>query len=489
MFKSDNVDRWGMFELKLTGSGEGNPYLDVQLQAIFRFKQRTVKVDGFYDGGGTYRIRFMPDRIGEWSYVTISNQAELDGKTGVFTCVAPSKNNHGPVRIKNDVQFVYEDGTPYYPFGTTCYAWTYQDESLQQQTLATLSEAPFNKIRMCVFPKNYSFNSEEPRHFPFAGSLASGFDLTRFNPAFFAELETRMNALLELQIEADLILFHPYDKGRWGFDQLDAKTEELYLSYIIARLGAFRNVWWSLANEYDFMEEKTMPDWDRLLQYVQDNDPYVHLRSIHNGTKMYDHSSIVMYDHVKPWITHCSIQHWDVTLAAIWRGQYKKPIIIDECCYEGNVPQRWGNISGEEMVRRVWDGVSRGAYVSHGETFVHPKDEIWWAKGGRLYGESPKRIAYLRELIEAAPEGCRPLPAIRDVPTIGVQGQYYLQYYGLHQPLYRTIDLPEDGEYKAEVIDTWNMKIISEDQNLSGTCRIKMPGKPNMAIRVVKVDG
>lgn len=482
-----NIDRWGMFELELKGSGDGNPYQDVQLEAIFRFKQRSVAVKGFYDGDGTYRVRFMPDTIGEWSYETVSNDAVLNGATGSFNCIPPKAHNHGPVRIKNDIQFVYEDGTPYYPFGTTCYAWTHQDEALQQETLQTLSESPFNKIRMCVFPKDYSFNSVEPKHFPFAGSKDAGFDLTQFNPSYFAALEKKIDELLELGIEADLILFHPYDKGRWGFDRLDAKTEEFYLSYVIARLGAFRNIWWALANEYDFMKEKTMDDWHRLLQYVQDNDPYVHLRSIHNGTKMYDHSSVVMYNHVEPWVTHCSIQHWDVTLAAIWRDQYKKPIVIDECCYEGNIPQRWGNISGEEMARRVWDGVTRGAYVTHGETFVHPQDEIWWAKGGKLYGESPQRIAYLRELLEAAPAQFRPLLEVRDVPTIGVEGQYYLQYYGLHQPLYRTINLPEDGTYQAEIIDTWNMEIVSVQQNLSGTSTIKMPGKPNIALRVTKV--
>lgn len=483
----EQIERWGMFELELTGLEVGNPYQDVQVQAIFRFQQRTVKVDGFYDGQSIFRVRFMPDAIGEWTYETLSDQVGLNGLAGGFTCVEPGKNNHGPVRIKNDLQFTYEDGTPYSPFGTTCYAWIHQDESMQLQTLKTLSESPFNKIRMCIFPKNYSFNFNEPEHFPFEGSADSGFDLTRFNPAFFVNLETRLNALLELGIEADLILFHPYDKGRWGFDRLDAQTEEFYLRYIIARLGAYRNVWWSLANEYDFMEEKSMADWDRLIRYVQDNDPYTHLRSIHNGTKMYDHASVVMYDHAKPWVTHCSIQHWDVTMAAIWRVQYKKPIVIDECCYEGNIQQRWGNISGEEMTRRVWDGVTRGAYVTHGETFVHPQDEIWWAKGGSLYGESPERIAFLREIIGAAPEEYKPILTIRDVPTIGVPGQYYLSYYGIHQPLYRIIELPEDGEFRAEIIDTWHMKITPIEQTLSGTCQIDMPGKPNIALRIVKV--
>ncbi|MFD2117581.1 DUF5060 domain-containing protein [Paenibacillus yanchengensis] len=481
------IERWGMFELTLLGPSTGNPYKDVNLQAVFRYNGREQTITGFYDGDGIYKIRFMPNVVGEWTYQTISNASELAGQVGSFTCSEPSAGNHGPVQVKNEQQFVYADGTSYFPFGTTCYAWTHQPEALQQQTLRTLQSSPFNKIRMCIFPKNYSFNKEETVLFPFNGSETDGFDWTTFNPQFFALLEERLLELQQMGIEADLILFHPYDKGRWGFDRMDADTDDFYLKYVLARLGAFRNVWWSLANEYDFMKEKTMADWDRLFLIVRENDPYVHLRSIHNGTKMYDHQSIKFYDHTHPWVTHCSIQHWDVTLAAIWRNQFKKPIVIDECCYEGNVPQRWGNVSGQEMVRRVWDGVTRGAFVTHGETYVHPEDEIWWAKGGSLYGESPERINYLRQILAEAPKNYTVMPHIYDVPTIGIEGEYYLQYYGLHQPLYRTIELPEDATFRIEVIDTWGMNVVSNEEGMSGTCRIKVGGVGDRAVRIVKM--
>ncbi len=79
---------------------------------------------------------------------------------------------------------------------------------------------------------------------------------TRFNPAFFRHLEKRVGQLRELGIEADLILFHPYDKGHWGFDRMDAAADDRYLRYVVARLAAYRNVWWSLANEYDFMKDE-----------------------------------------------------------------------------------------------------------------------------------------------------------------------------------------------------------------------------------------
>ena len=38
---------------------------------------------------------------------------------------------------------------------------------------------------------------------------------------------------------------------------------------------------------------------------------------------------------------------------------------------EGNIPQGWGNITGEEMVRRFWEGTVQGGYVGHGDTFLY----------------------------------------------------------------------------------------------------------------------
>lgn len=486
--QSNKIERWNVFELTLSGSSEGNPYKDTQLEAQFQHKQRIVKVDGFYDGNGVYKIRFMPDAIGEWSYSIRSHDTKLNGNAGSFVCIQASEGNHGPVRVRDATRFMYEDGKAYLPFGTTCYAWIHQDEALQEQTLQTLSTSPFNKIRMCLFPKRYSFNESEPDCFPFAGSKKEGFDSTRFNPDYFERLEKRITDLQQLGIEADLILFHPYDKGHWGFDRMDAETDDLYVRYVVARLSAFRNVWWSLANEFDFMREKTIGDWDRLFRIVQESDPYQHLRSIHNGTKMYDPSNLVIYDHAKPWVTHVSMQYWELSPTNAWRNQYRKPIVVDECCYEGNLPQRWGNITGEEMTARFWDGFIRGGYVGHGETFLHSDDVIWWSKGGRLYGESSARIAFLRQILNEAPDGVGPLDRFRDAPTLGVDGHYYLQYFGIHRPAYRELTLHEDCRYRIDMIDTWHMTIIPLKGSYSGLTRIDLPAKPYMAIRAQLID-
>jgi hypothetical protein len=242
---ADSAERWGEYEVALQGPRAGNPYVDVQLRARFQYRDRMVDVDGFYDGDGVYRVRFMPDEIGEWSYRTSSNAAELDGRQGRIACTAPGAGNHGPVRVRYVTHFAYEDGAPYVPLGTTCYAWVHQGDKLEEQTLATLRTAPFNKMRMCVFPKSYVYNQNEPVYYPFERNAAGQNDFTRFNPAFFRHLEQRVRDLEALGIEADLILFHPYD--RWGYASMGAEADDRYLRYVVARLSAYRNVWWSMA--------------------------------------------------------------------------------------------------------------------------------------------------------------------------------------------------------------------------------------------------
>ena len=55
------------------------------------------------------------------------------------------EKSHGPVRVYNTFHFAYADGTPYYPFGTTCYASIHQGDALEEQTLETLNEAAFQQ--------------------------------------------------------------------------------------------------------------------------------------------------------------------------------------------------------------------------------------------------------------------------------------------------------------------------------------------------------
>lgn len=472
------VPRWGVVELALEGPSHGNPFVDVELSARFRLGEREFVAGGFYDGDGRYLIRILAEEIGVWEFETRSTARSLDGIRGTVEVVDALPGSHGPVRV-DGFHFAHADGTRHRPLGTTAYAWTHQGVALEERTLATLERAPFTKMRMCVFPKSYLYNANEPERYPFEGSLEQGWDLTRFDPGYFRHLERRIAELAELGIQADVILFHPYD--RWGFADLGPAVDERYLSYIVRRLAAYANVWWSMANEFDLMWAKTVDDWERLAAIVGENDPHGHLNSIHNCLSFYDYS--------KPWITHCSVQRIDVYRTAentdAWREQWGKPIVIDECAYEGDIDQGWGNITGEEMVRRFWEGAVRGGYVGHGETYLNDAEELWWSKGGELVGSSPDRIRFLEQVLAESPTGViDPLPSEWDVPWGGVAGQYLIGYFGFNRPRFRNVILPE-GDFHVDVIDTWNMTIDRMPGLHSGLVRVDLPGRQFMAVRLI----
>lgn len=415
------VEKWRRYELTIAdGPTDGNPFRDVQFTATFEHNNHKVTVDGFYDGNGEYKVRYMPEVEGDYTVTTHSNVAKLNGVTDAFTVTPAESDNHGPVRVSGKTHFAYADGTGYIPFGTTAYAWTVQPEKVQEETLETLKENKFNKIRMLVFPKSYDYNTKEPAVYPFEGkpkvkrggtdwifdASDTGFDFTRPVPEYFQNLEHRIDQLDSIGIEADLILFNPYD--RWGFARMGMENNLEYLKYVIARLASYKNVWWALANEYDLMDlvgQIPLKDWDRIGQFVHEKDPSQHLESIHNFYDPPQHKDTTKnwYDHTKPWITHVSVQTDNVFLIPKWIEEYQKPVVDDECRYEGNLEFGWGDNSAQGMMDNFWRVILRGGGCTHGETYIDKLDTdrpIWWAHGGKLYGESQKKINFLYDLLQ-----------------------------------------------------------------------------------------
>lgn len=496
------VEQWGTFEITLKGPADGNPFVEVRLSAVFDNGRRQLEVPGFYDGDGVYRIRFMPEAQGRWRYETRANRWELTGKSGEFVATPPGKGNHGPVRVANTYHFAYADGTPFRQIGTTIYNWIDTPEELQEETLRTLAAAPFNKARMLLTQQPTPYrNTYAPVRWPFAGTPPRNWDLTRFNPEYFRHYEQQIARLRDLGIEADLILFNPY--GRWGFETMDAEGDDRYVRYVVARFAAFRNVWWSLANEYDFLRTKTDADWDRLGTLVQRSDPYDHLRSIHNGT--------LLFDHGRPWVTHVSMQNGIAVetpgSAEIYRDVYRKPVVYDEVKYEGDAKFRWADLTGFDMVHRFWCGTAGGTYVGHGDYFNTLDEDTWTSFGGKLLGTSAPRLAFLRGILEDGPaEGLDPIDKWNDPDTAGRAGEYYLTYFGRAMPTTWVFQLFRRGvtegmRFTVDVIDVWDMTVTPvagefvakrKDNyhfvDLEGRA-VPLPGKAGIAVRVRRVGG
>ncbi|SDB69759.1 hypothetical protein [Butyrivibrio sp. INlla16] len=135
-------------------------------------------------------------------------------------------SKHGMVKAVG-THFEYEDGIIFYPFGTTIYAFAHQTSEIIEHTFESLSGSPFNKVRMCVFPKDYTYNKNEPEFYPFHKTGSGCWDVDSPDERFWNHLEGIIKHLDNMEIQCDLILFHPYD--RWGFSQFSQEDNLKYL--------------------------------------------------------------------------------------------------------------------------------------------------------------------------------------------------------------------------------------------------------------------
>jgi hypothetical protein len=132
LFAQTEVKIWEKFENEFTSSKayEKPIYQVKEFSVTFTSNTgRKRKVNGFWDGGNTWKVRFMPDEMGEWKWITScsdKDNAGLYNLQGNFTCVA-NDNRHpfyryGAVIHPNGKYYLtYNDGTPY--FWVACTAW------------------------------------------------------------------------------------------------------------------------------------------------------------------------------------------------------------------------------------------------------------------------------------------------------------------------------------------------------------------------------
>ena len=73
------------------------------------------------------------------------------------------------------------------------------------------------------------------------------------------------------------------------------------------------------------------------------------------------------------------------------------------------------------------------------------------------------------------------------IPYAGKPGAYSLAYLGPNQSAMNGLTLPEDSEFLIEIIDTWDMKIMSVEGSSRGKFDLELPGRPYTALRITSV--
>jgi hypothetical protein len=287
-----DLPKWEMHEFSVTiDAYTGNPFLDAALVGDFTSPSgKTKEIDGFYDGGSTWCLRFVADEEGEWSYRLRGEGVEIR-QHGKINCTAGA--GHGFIRIHplNPAAFACDDGTPFFPMGDTCYGL--HDDSpitpeLRSAYLKTRRSQHFNFVRVNI-GTSYERAQKDPLYWAWGGTPEKP-DLDRLNPAFFQSLDKLLLQMQDCGMNAELILLNFYRLPFTDPQQWTSSRERFWLHYVLARYGAFGNIlMWTIANEYethpDGKYRLDIPDdvdWVKeTARFIKRNDPYNHLVTVH----------------------------------------------------------------------------------------------------------------------------------------------------------------------------------------------------------------
>jgi hypothetical protein len=199
----------------------------------------------------------------------------------------------GFIRIhpQNPYAFAYDDGTPFFPMGDTCYG-LYSDSpitpALRTQYLQSRRGQRFNFVRLGVL-HSPTHGQGDPNYWPWGGTPERP-DLDRFNPRFFRGFDAVLSEMQAMGMNAELIVLNYYLRPFTDVQAWTPARERLWLRYVTARYAAFPNLFlWTIANEYEThpdgryrLEVPDDPDWAKATaRFIKRHDPYRHLVTVH----------------------------------------------------------------------------------------------------------------------------------------------------------------------------------------------------------------
>lgn len=312
----------------------------------------TMTVQGFWEGGDLYRVRFAPSNLGDWSWQSVSSDAGLNNKSGAFTCTgtltAPHVSRHGHVRESKTYPytFAHADSTPFFLLGDT--QWSFATDAItwptEFQTYVDARAAQgFNYVHGLiynVYPKGNEGNE--------GGFIFRSSNVDSLNPAFFRALDQRVAYMNAKGLVVGLMF--AWGNGGW----LNFKTTEQvdrFVRYVINRYAAY-NVFWITAGEYE--EAAPVGGYTRIGDLVVSHDVYDHPTTIHTtNTSGDDFGTAAWHSTIYQQIFHSRQVTAD--------RKYNKPVINSEYGYEGDQ-------SAEEVRQDAWQIVMRGGYGVYGDT-------------------------------------------------------------------------------------------------------------------------
>ncbi|MGC8742640.1 MAG: DUF4038 domain-containing protein [Verrucomicrobiia bacterium] len=360
------VPRWDKYECVLKSSIKyTNPVQQATLTATFVSplgEKRTVY--GFWDGGDVWKIRFMPDIAGKWTFTTDcsdKSNSGLDGKSGSFICTASKNNNrfttHGAIRISRDRRYLeHQDLTPFFWLADT--AWNGPLISTDEEWdfyLRTRASQKFTAVQWVATQWRAAPDGD------IDGRLAySGREKIEINPEFFQRLDKKVEQMNRYGLLSAPVLLWAFGGGSQpGVNPGISLPEDqaiILARYIVARWQGYHVVW-ILNGDGNYTGERS-EKWRRIGRAVFENIYHAPVTQ-HPGGRMWILNEFID----EKWYDICGYQsahnESDSNLKWIvfgppsqdWKRQPYRPFISLEAPYENHQGDK-GQMSAD-VVRRA----------------------------------------------------------------------------------------------------------------------------------------
>jgi hypothetical protein len=251
--QTEETALWHRVEIRFTSDKEyANPIYDIKaFNVVFTSATGRVRtVNGFWDGERDWKVRFMPDEPGEWSWQSACSDKDnsgLHGRSGHFSCVKGVEDmaiyKHGAIKHQPGKYYLtYDDGTPFFWMG--CTAWNGAMKSTEADWDYYLRHRRDHHYNLIQFVTTQWRGGDANLD----GDLAfTGSGRIEINPLFFQKLDKRVDRINEFGLLAAPVLLWalPFGEGRQlspGY-YLPVDEAVLLAKYIVARYQGNQVIW------------------------------------------------------------------------------------------------------------------------------------------------------------------------------------------------------------------------------------------------------
>jgi hypothetical protein len=280
---AQTIPLWDRWEHSFSANTTATPETELTVE-LTSPSGKVSAVTGFWDGGVTWRVRFMPTEAGTWHYRTRSVPVRdgLDGKSGEFVCRQEGGNTrflqHGPVRVSTNGRFFeHADGTPFFWMGDTVWYGAILSSQVDWNTyLADRHSKRFDVVQFNVVAPQRGVAADEHGEISFTGEKH-----IRMNPRFYQRLDERIDAINDHGLLAAIVLTWAWGPKDFG-NSLPAAQVIHLIRYLESRYGAHHVTWILTGDNNNTYEEPRRARWKQLARTV--------LWSL-TGDKAYEESS------------------------------------------------------------------------------------------------------------------------------------------------------------------------------------------------------